>query len=334
MSISDSEEDVFSGIVEKMETNATFQSFATTTVVNACATSLQTPPGASNPPTPIPSTRRVLSLNPPHHSSEGFGTNNGSYSTPPLVPVWHRVPTPTQPRRGFEGLDSTNGSYSPATCPSPKEPKKRSAGSKNGGHFAPTNSSRSEIRSPLSSHIPMDQILKELHLIEEGLGDLEREGVDMEKRLRSCEEDGKGDVLMDPLMVDWFKLIQKKQMYIRRESELVYIAKTQDLEEQQPGVEGELRRLLEKPDHLKTSGEHQRECRLMERLMEIVNGRNAIVEGLDKDRLREGEEDERLNDMMQTLGITNKIKKSSSFKKLFRRRSCRKVTVIDQNTVF
>ena len=33
----------------------------------------------------------------------------------------------------------------------------------------------------------------------------------------------KGDLLMDPLMVDWFNLIRKKQMYIRRESELVYM---------------------------------------------------------------------------------------------------------------
>lgn len=39
-------------------------------------------------------------------------------------------------------------------------------------------------------------------------------------------------------------------------------------------------------DHLKSTEERRRENRLMERLMEIVNGRNAIVEGLDEDRLR------------------------------------------------
>lgn len=79
-------------------------------------------------------------------------------------------------------------------------------------------------------------------------------------------------------------------------------------------MEGELRRLLEKPgkrsqtlfstsarllsfsntevgqlgiaDHLKSREEQQREKKLLQRLMEIVDGRNAIVEGLDEDRLR------------------------------------------------
>jgi hypothetical protein len=29
--------------------------------------------------------------------------------------------------------------------------------------------------------------------------------------------------LMDPIMVEWFNLIRKKQVYIRKESELVYM---------------------------------------------------------------------------------------------------------------
>lgn len=184
------------------------------------------------------------------------------------------------------------------------------------------------MRSPSvkSHHIPVEQIETDLNDIETNLARLEQEGVKLEKKLRSCEEEGEGDVLTDPLMVDWFYLIQRKQTYIRKESELVYIARTQELEQQQPGVEGELRRLLEKPDHLKSREEQQRERKLLHRLMEIVDGRNAIVEVLDGDRLREVEEDQQLNEMMQNLGVKRaKNKRKSSISKLFRRRSKRQV---------
>ncbi|XP_029616330.1 MICAL-like protein 2 [Salmo trutta] len=324
-------------IVEQPKPEAISKSFATSIIINISSTSPPIPPAAFNPPPPVPVSHRAPSPKQPRCGSGGLGTKNGNYSTllstPPLVPVWHRVPTPNKPHLSSSGSGSTDGDYSPPM--SPKRPRHGSTGSKNGKYLSPTNTSQSETRSPSSHHIPMDQIVKELREIEDSLGDLERKGVEMEKRLRSCEEEGEGDILMDPLMVDWFNLIRKKQTYIRRESELVYIAKTQDLEEQQPGVEGELRRLLEKPDHLKSTEERQRENRLMERLMEIVNGRNAIVEGLDEDRLREDKEDQQLNEMMQTLGLKqSKIKRKSSFKMLFRQKSSKKVTVGDPGTAF
>ncbi|XP_058508555.1 MICAL-like protein 2a isoform X2 [Solea solea] len=204
----------------------------------------------------------------------------------------------------------------------------RASGAKKGKYLSPADACRSETRSPSvrTYHIPVEQIERELNDIETNLAQLEKEGVELEKKLRCCEEEGEGDILMDPLMVDWFKLIRKKQMIIRKESELVYIARTQELEQQQPGVEGELRRLLEKPDHLKSGDERQQETLLMQRLVEIVNGRNAILEGLDEDRLREVEEDQQLNEMMKNLGVKKaKSKRKTSISKLFRRRSKRRV---------
>uniref|UniRef100_A0AAY5KP39 MICAL-like protein 2 n=2 Tax=Esox lucius TaxID=8010 RepID=A0AAY5KP39_ESOLU len=282
---SDAEVDGHAVVVAKLKTDVVFESSAMSVIANVGSTSPRDPPS----PKPIPPRAPSPKL-PPGHNSAGLGTKNGSYSpllsTPPLVPVWHRIPTPNQPGHSSNGSGLKCDRYSPPTSWSPMQRRQCPTGSKNGECFAPTNSSRSEMRPPSSHHIPRDQIVKELRQIEDSLGDLERKGVEMEKRLRCCEEEGEGDLLMDPLMVAWFNLIRKKQIYIRRESELVYIAKTQDLEEQQPGVEGELRRLLEKPDHLKSAEERLREDRLMDRLIEIVNGRNAIVEGLDEDRLR------------------------------------------------
>lgn len=143
-------------------------------------------------------------------------------------------------------------------------------------------------------------------------------GVELEHKLRTSEENGEDESVMNELMVDWFTLIRNKQVAMRRESELVYIGRTQELEEEQPTVEQELRRLLDKPEHLKTPWERRREETLMKKLVEIVNDRNAIVEGLDEDRLREEEEDEQLNQLMSNFNLKKeKIKKKSPMSRLF-----------------
>ncbi|KAM3623850.1 uncharacterized protein V6R79_016240 [Siganus canaliculatus] len=185
--------------------------------------------------------------------------------------------------------------------------------SANGAESRPAKLSKSK-----QDYIQKADIIKELQEIEDNLNELERRGVDLEMKLRSCEEDGEDDSLMDELMVEWFTLIRNKQVAMRRESELVYIGKTQDLEEEQPSVERELRRLMEKPEHLKTSSDRRREEELMTKLMDIIKDRNAIVEGLDEDRLREEEEDEELDKMMKTFNVKKeKPKKKSPMSKLF-----------------
>lgn len=53
----------------------------------------------------------------------------------------------------------------------------------------------------------------------------------------------------DDLLVNWFTLIHEKHMLVRRDAELVYLAKQQSLEERQSDVEYELRCLLNKPGY-------------------------------------------------------------------------------------
>ncbi|XP_029365115.1 MICAL-like protein 2 [Echeneis naucrates] len=185
-------------------------------------------------------------------------------------------------------------------------------------HTANGTKPESKTSKTKPDYIPKEEILKELEDIENNLNKLEKRGVELEVRLRKSEEEGEDDSLMNELMVEWFNLIRNKQVAMRRESELVYIGRTQDLEEQQPSVEQELRTLMEKPEHLKTSRDHKRETELMDKLVEIVNDRNAIVEGLDEDRLREEEEDEQLNLMMMNFNIKKeKPKKKSPVARLF-----------------
>ncbi|TNM96911.1 hypothetical protein fugu_015067 [Takifugu bimaculatus] len=301
----------------------------------------------SNPP-PQPKSGAKDAEPEPGSPSAGVATSGRSVAPPPtaaapvspvFLPGSWRESSPHHPGPGDTSFKC--GSQHPVKPP-PRRPAVESIsvlsrvpanpgnppGAKKGKYLSPTDASRTEMRSPSVKpyHVPAEQIERQLGEIETNVARLEKEGVALEKNLRSCEEEGDGDILMDPLMVDWFNLIRKKQMYIRKESELVYLARTQELEQQQPGVEGELRRLLEKPDHLKSREEQRQEERLMQRLVEIVDGRNAIVEGLDEDRLREVEEDQQLNEMMKNLGVKKaKHKRKASISKLFRRRSKRRV---------
>ncbi|XP_045904037.1 protein-methionine sulfoxide oxidase mical2b [Micropterus dolomieu] len=215
---------------------------------------------------------------------------------------------------------SVRPSHSHLHSPSISVTPPASKGFQNGQRDLTANGNKSEsnVSKTKPDYIHKEDIIKELQDIEDNLNELEKRGVELEMRLRSSEEDGEDDSLMDELMVEWFNLIRNKQVAIRRESELVYIGRTQDLEEQQPSVEQELRRLMEKPEHLKTYSDRKREEQLMAKLVEIVNDRNAIIEGLDEDRLREEEEDEELNKMMMNFNIKkDKSKKKSPISKLF-----------------
>ncbi|KAG5269809.1 hypothetical protein AALO_G00206390 [Alosa alosa] len=245
-------------------------------------------------------------------------------STDPVPPSRTESPKPKSPSRlwrGSSGKPQASGpSFSLTPSTSPAAPASLGTPTSKASTTPETTHLKETTKAPKGKpdYIPKEEILQELDEIEKNLNELEGKGVELEKQLRQFEEEEKEDVLQDELMVDWFNLIRQKQVYIRRESELVYVAKNQDLEEQQPSVEAELRRLMMKPEHLKTSFDRKREEDLMAKLVEIVNDRNAIVDGLDEDRLREEEEDEQLNKMMESLDFKKeKDKKKSPKSKWF-----------------
>ncbi|XP_053439974.1 MICAL-like protein 1 [Nycticebus coucang] len=144
-------------------------------------------------------------------------------------------------------------------------------------------------------YIPEEDIHGEVDTIERQLDALEHRGVLLEEKLRGGVNEG-GE---DDMLVDWFKLIHEKHLLVRRESELIYVFKQQNLEQRQADVEYELRCLLNKPEKDWTEEDRGREKVLMQEIVTLIEQRNAIINCLDEDRQREEEEDKMLEAMIR-----------------------------------
>uniref|UniRef100_A0A0K8T9H2 BMERB domain-containing protein n=1 Tax=Lygus hesperus TaxID=30085 RepID=A0A0K8T9H2_LYGHE len=140
--------------------------------------------------------------------------------------------------------------------------------------------------------IPLLKIKQELNDIEIKQQGLERQGVALEARIRDkFDSDASITPYVEELVLQLFELVNEKNELFRKQAELMYLRRQQHLEEEQADLEKEIRALMGRPEANKTDSDKELEEQLIQRLVEVVERRDAIVQCLEMDRIREAEED-------------------------------------------
>ncbi|XP_044047111.1 MICAL-like protein 1 isoform X1 [Siniperca chuatsi] len=251
-------------------------------------------PSPSPYPCPMPSYASSAPATP--QTSRSFGTK-GTGAPPPPRPLTTPSPLASGANQSHNKRICKENPFNRKASPSPAKSKTRPpkgprpARPPAPGHGFPLI--KRKVQS--DQYIPVEDIHGEMSQLEKQLDELEQKGVELEKKLR----DNPNDEDEEHLLVDWFTLIHEKHLLVRREAELVYIAKQQNLEERQADVEYELRCLLNKPEKDWTEDDKSREQELMAELVTIIEQRNQIVNNMDQDRQREEEEDKLMEAMLK-----------------------------------
>ncbi|KAK3091480.1 hypothetical protein FSP39_020147 [Pinctada imbricata] len=107
------------------------------------------------------------------------------------------------------------------------------------------------------------------------------------------------------MMVEWFKLVNEKNDLVRQEADLIYRSRAQELEDEQHDIDMKLRRLIKKPEFMRTEEDKKEEEYLLNKLVEIVNQRSLIVDSQDEDRIRYEEEDREIAEILASKGKEN-----------------------------
>merc|ERR1711978_655602 len=130
-------------------------------------------------------------------------------------------------------------------------------------------------------------INQELTDIEVKQGELERQGVKLEKTIREicvrndAEEGANRDSLgpeAEDLIIQLFDLVNEKNELFRRQTELIYMKKENRLAEIHADLEYQIRCLMAKPECQRTDDDKVAEEKLIAKLVEVVSQRNVIVD--------------------------------------------------------
>jgi len=125
-----------------------------------------------------------------------------------------------------------------------------------------------------------DQILAEIEQLAQRQRILDQNAVDVEQRLRQVMKDASGQELEQTLMNEYLTLLNERNMILRRDMYLNILEKIRDHEERFQEVQRQLGELMTLEDSEKTEVHKRLIDGLMEKLIEIVNRRDELVQQL------------------------------------------------------
>uniref|UniRef100_A0A147BRP3 Putative beta-spectrin n=1 Tax=Ixodes ricinus TaxID=34613 RepID=A0A147BRP3_IXORI len=156
--------------------------------------------------------------------------------------------------------------------------------------------------------IPLKEIQAEMQEIAQKQEELERQGREIEVNIRDRNgkypDAGEGAADSEPsleeeeMIMQLFELVNEKNALFRRQAELMYIKRSQRLEEEQVELEYQIRCIMTKPLNQKCEEDASREEELLQRLLEVVEQRNEIVDSQEMDRRRVMQEDWSIQEQM------------------------------------
>ncbi|KAK7003523.1 MICAL-like protein 1 [Biomphalaria glabrata] len=210
----------------------------------------------------------------------------GTLDSPPASPVLKKIEVPSK----FDFNESLKSSLTESTSQMSIEDTR-----------TPPPRPPPIIGKKSPGHISVIELQQQLMDIDSRLTDLEIRGRDLEDSIRKVSTSDDNDD--DELMIEWFSLITEKNDLVRKEADLVYISREQELENEQEKIEYQLRYLLNIDEHLKSPEEKKEEEYLIQRKVELVEQRNVIVDSIDEDRLRYEEEDRQIKTVLEGKGL-------------------------------